>query len=98
MLQDWPQLRALDLSWISPEPVIFGDTLTRLTQLQDVCIRLLDFSGLAQLPHHVTTLSLATSGLLDVAAVPCLQSCSGLRRLKLECDMGMHTDAVEGCA
>ena len=62
MLQDWPQLRSLDLSWASPEPVMFGDTLTRLTQLEDVSLNLRDCSGLEQLPPHVTALSLQTSG------------------------------------
>ena len=97
MLQDWPQLRSLDLSWASPEPVMFGDTLTRLTQLEDVSLNLRDCSGLEQLPPHVTALSLQTSGVLDMAAMSCLQCCSSLRRLRLDCNTGVCTDLVDWC-
>ena len=41
-----------------PEPVIFGETLTRLTQLGSSSLQLVDFSGLEQLPLSVTFLSL----------------------------------------
>ncbi len=98
MLQDWSQLRSLDLSWASPEPVMFGDTLTRLTQLEDVSLNLRDCSGLEQLPPHVTALSLQTSSVLDMAAMPCLQCCSSLRRLRLDCNTGVCTDLVDWCA
>ena len=98
MLQDLPQLRSLDVEWASREPVIFGDTLTRLTQLRDMKLRLLDFSGLAQLPPHVTSSSLQTSEVLDMAAAPCSQSCSSLRSLRLESHMRVYMDAVHWCA
>lgn len=88
------QLRSLHLSWTSPEPVMFGDALMGLTQLETLDFHLSDFSGLQQLPPHNTSLTLHTFKLLDVAMVPCLQSCSGLQRLKLHSAAGVHKHAV----
>ena len=94
VLQDWPQLKSLDLSWASSEPVIFGDTLMRLTQLKDLTLGLLDFSGLVQLPPSVTFLKLHTWELFDVAAAPCLQCCPSLQSLFIKGDKGVHYYAL----
>ena len=92
--KDLPQLRSLNMSWGSFEPVIFGDALMGLTQLKTLDSNLLDFSGLQQLPPHVTSLSLRTWKLLDMATAPCLQSCSGLHSLAIDSDAGVHRNAV----
>ena len=91
-----PQLRALDLSWASPEPVIFGNTLMRLTQVVNMELKLPDFSRLEQLPPHITQLRLHAWELLDMAAVPCLQCCSSLQSLWLQVDKGVHCHAPAG--
>ena len=67
------QLRFLELSWASHEPVIFRDTLARLTQLGTMSLALPDFNALEQLPAHVTFLTLHAWEHLDMAAASCLQ-------------------------
>ena len=82
------------MDWASPEPMLFGDALRGLTQLDTLELDLSDFSELQQLPPHVTDLSLHTRQLLDMATAPCLQSCSGLHSLMLEASAGVHRCAV----
>ena len=93
-LKDLPRLRSLYLSWASPEPVTFEETLMGMTQLETLDLQLSDFSGLQQLPPHVTSLSLCFCKLLDMATAPCLQSCSGLQSLVLKSDAGVRRHAV----
>ena len=76
---------SLYFSWASTEPLIYGDALIWLTQLDYMSLHLPDFSRLQQLPPHVTALSLRTRKLLDMAMAPCLQSCSGLQCLMQVC-------------
>ena len=82
------QLRCLDLSWDSPEPVRFGETLMGLKQLETMHLVLPDFSGLEQLPPNVTCLTLHASKHLDMAAAPCLWRSSSLRILMLQANKG----------
>ena len=89
--QNLSQSRSLYLSWASPEPVIFGDTLTRLGQLETLDVDLSDFSGLQQLPPRVTSLGLHAWNLLDMATAPGLQSCSRLQSMELISTEGGHT-------
>ena len=98
LIQDLPQLRLLDLMWASRDPVIFGDTPMRLTQLEDLSPSLPDFSGLEQLPLHVTYSSLHTRERLDRVTAPCLQCCSGLQSLMLHANEDVHSHAVDLCA
>ena len=92
--KDLPHLRSLAMEWGSSEPVIFGDVLRGLTQLKTLDLTLLHFSGLQQLPPHVTLLRLHSWKLLDIAMVPCLQSCSGLQSLELVGAQGLCRYAV----
>ena len=91
------ELRSLDLTWDSPEPVRFGGTLMGLKQLETVHLALPDFSGVEQLPPHVTCLTLHASKHLDMRAVPCLQRCSSLRTLLLQLKKGGHRRALAHC-
>lgn len=70
--------------------MLFGNALNGLTQLETLDLHLSDFSALPELPAHVTSLGLHTWKLLDMAAAPCLQSCSRLKSLMLECEAGEH--------
>ena len=83
------------MEWGASEPVIFGDVLMGLTQLKTLDLTLLHFSGLQQLPPHVTLLRLHSWKLLDIAMVPCLQSCSGLQSLELVGAQGLCRYAVK---
>ena len=87
------QLKSLFLSWASPEPVMYGDILMGLTRLESLNLHLADCTRLQQLPPHITSLTLHTWRLLDMATAP-LKSCPGLQCLKLESDAGEHTYAV----
>ena len=92
--KDLSELRMLYLKWASPEPVIFGDALMGLAQLETLELELSDFRRLQQLPPHVKSLGLGTWKLLDMAMVPCLQSCSSLQSLEFDSDAGVRRDAV----
>ena len=92
------QLRSLNLGWDSPEPVIFGETLMGLKQLEHLSLALPDFSGLEQLPPHVTGLILHASKHLDMAVAPCFQRCPSLRSLLLKTDKGGHSPALASCS
>ena len=73
---------------------MFEDTLMRLTQLGVISLELLDFSGLEKLPPNVMFLSLQTWKVLDMAATPCLQSCSSLQSLSLRANKAVPSHAI----
>ena len=64
-----------------------------LKQLETLRLVLPDFSGVEQLPPHVTDLILHATEHLDMAAVPCFQRCSSLRSLTFMTDKGGYSHA-----
>ena len=80
------------------EPVIFGSSLSQLTQLDIVTLNLTDFSGLEHLPPHVSSLNLSAWEHLDMTVAPWLLRCSSLQSLVLQTSKGEHSHALAQCA